>query len=307
MVKPSYIYVSGLLICICFNIIAAKGQSLAADQTAILANIKLLSSENSRVRELSAAKIRRLVVRYSGRTTNLRAKDGSRSQWAKKVAMVKLGMAKEEVLRLLPLFKEAPERSEMGSGMTHSVTYRLDYDWMVTIHYQNPGKVIKAPELIRRSFAVWVDPPENYNGVWVCYHANGKKAYEIHYKNRQYDGTFTRFHDNGKPSVVQHFILGTIEGPHRGYYPNGKLKYTALYSKGKKDGRWLHYFQDGKVSSESNYKDGVQTGVFAQWYPNGKKRLEINYLNDLKHGIEASWNEAGQLQYKRDYENGNPR
>lgn len=282
----------------------AQRTRLSEDELLIASSIKALRSENIDIRTAAAKVLRRVVRKYPSGNTNIRSKDGGKAFWTKRVNQVVAGMAKSEVMRLLPPFAEAQDLSGIGTGQSHYVTYRLDHDWMVRISYRNSDEVIKRPELIARELSVYVAPPPDFSGTWVCWHVNGQKAYEIQFTNGKYEGVFTRFHDNGRKAFEQHYVAHEVNGADTGWYPDGRVMYTGLYKNGKKDGKWIHLFPDGRKSSESTYKDGERNGLFAQWYENGQIRLEMNYKHGVQHGNSAAWNEQGVLQYRREYNNG---
>lgn len=294
-----------LAIVLCLVTVASsQAQNFRDDEAAIAANIKALYALDSEVRAAAARQLRRIVAKYPSRTTNIRRKDGGKAFWMEKVNRIVPGMTKAEAAKILPLFPEAPEKSSLGTGQSHINTYRLDYNWMVKISYHNPDKVIERPTLIKRALPVYVAPPSDYTGMWICWHVNGQKSFEIEFKEGKYDGVFTRLHDNGRKLVEQHYIGHVAEGADTGWFPDGKVMYTAQYRNGKQDGRWVHFYHDGRKQSESSYKNGVLDGLFAGWYENGQMRFEMNYQNGVKHGIEAAWNKQGVLQYKREYKNG---
>lgn len=283
---------------------AAQDFSLRDDEAAIATNIMALYAMDSEVRVSAARQLRRIVAKYPSRTTNIRSKDGGEALWMEKVNRIGAGMTKTEAAKILPVFPEAPENSSIGSGQSHSVLYRLDYNWMVRIAYHNPDKVIERPTLIRRAFPIYVAPPGDYTGIWICWHVNGQKSFEIQFKEGKYDGVFTRFHDNGEKLVEQHYIGHVAEGTDTGWFPDGRVMYKGIYRNGKQDGRWVHFYHDGRQQSERNYKNGVQDGLSAGWYENGQMRFEMNYQNGVQHGIEAAWNKQGVLHYRREYKNG---
>jgi antitoxin component YwqK of YwqJK toxin-antitoxin module len=185
------------------------------------------------------------------------------------------------------------------------VFYRLDYDWIVTVQYDNPDTVIERPKLDRKEMRVFVAPPAKYTGTWTCWHVNGQKAHETQYLDGQYQGASVAYHDNGKISVEQHYIYHMANGAGTGWYADGAKSYAGQYRDGKQVGHWIHWYPNGQKHAEDNYnKDGRLKGLHATWYPNGQQSLEVHYRDGVKHGIEAAWNEQGVLQYRREVKNG---
>jgi antitoxin component YwqK of YwqJK toxin-antitoxin module len=283
---------------------AIFADSLSDDDVAIAAHVKALHDEKSEVREAAAKALRLIVAKYPSGTSDIRRNDSGEAYWTAKVNQVIPGMTKAEVVKILPPLPNSPDGMSMGSGQSHVVSYRLDSHWVVTIQYRNPDKVIERPKLSKRELLVYVAPPKNYTGEWVCWYVNGQKGHETQYKDGKYNGVLTHFHDNGHKMYEQHYVNHITDGADTGWYPDGRLSYTARYKNGKQDGKWIHYYHDGKKKHEANYKDGVQNGLYAGWYENGQMRFEMNYKNGIKHGMEAGWNEQGVVHYKREYKNG---
>jgi hypothetical protein len=280
------------------------GADLPDDEAAIKEHIKALHAPNSQTRAGAAAELRRIVARYPSKTVYLATKDGGEAAWQEKVKQVKPGMTKAEVLKLLPAFAESPEQSEIGSGDSHIVTYRLDYHWVVRISYRNTDKVIGGPVLMKRALRIFVEPPKNFTGTWIAWHVNGQKGYEIPYKDGHYDGVFTTFHDNGSKHTVQHYANRNAHGPGAGWNPDGTLSYTLQYREGKQDGTWTHWYANGKKHSETNYVNGQYHGRDTLWHENGQIAGVNDYKDGVKHGREAAWNMKGELQYDRVYKDG---
>lgn len=282
----------------------SQAASLARDEAAIAENIKLLKSEMSEGRGEAASRLRSIISRYPGNSTNIRETDSGEASWKKRIMQIAIGVTKSDVEKVLPQSKELPDGWSMGSGQSHTDTYRLDNTWMVTIVYSNPDIVRIRPKLIKRNFAIYVQPPKDFTGTWICWYVNGQKAYEIEFRDGKYNGTFSQFHDNGIKAVEQHYVNNVAQGEDTGWYQTGKLMYSGQYSDGKQDGKWVHFFMDGTKQSESNYLSGSFHGVRAQWYPNGQMRFQKNYKHGIDDGIDAAWNENGVLQYKREYKDG---
>ena len=275
-----------------------------ADEAAVKAHIQALRDTDSEKRASAAEALRRIIVRYPSGTVYLDSKDGGEAAWQDKVNRVAPGMAKADVLKILPEFAESPGASELASGDSHVVSYRLDYHWMVRISYRNTNKVIEQPVLLRCALRVHPEPPKNLTGTWTTWHVNGQKAYEIQYKNGQYDGVFTSFHDNGNKSYEQHYVGHVAHGPDTGWNADGSLSYTAQYRDGKQDGRWTHWYANGQKHSEADYDNGKYHGRVTYWHENGQIGSVNDYKNGVKHGREASWDPRGTLQYDRVFVNG---
>lgn len=278
--------------------------SLSDDEAAIAIHIKKLHDEKSEVREAAAKALRLIIAKYPSGTSNIRSNDSGESYWAARVNQVTPGMTKAEVVKILPPLPESPDGMGIGSGQSHVVSYRVDSHWVVTIQYRNPDKVIKRPKLSKSQLLIYVAPPKNYTGNWVCWYVNGQKGHQTQYKDGKYNGILTHFHDNGQKMYEQHYVNNVADGADTGWYPDGKLIYTAQYKNGKQDSKWTHWYHNGKKQHEANYKAGVLDGFYAGWYENGQINFEMNYKDGIQQGVEAGWNEKGVVQYKREHKNG---
>src|SRR5438552_3146978 len=78
-----------------------RADSLSDDETTIAADIKLLHSKNSDVREGAAKDLRKIVARYPSGTTDIRRKDGGEAYWMEKVNQIIPGMTAAEVKKIL--------------------------------------------------------------------------------------------------------------------------------------------------------------------------------------------------------------
>ncbi len=278
--------------------------SCAKDTQAVAGHIKALHDTNSKTRRVAADELRRIVAKYPSGTVYLASKDGGEAAWQKKVDQVNPGMAKADVLKILPSFADEQDGSEIGSGDSHYVVYRLDYHWLVRIIYRNPDKVIERPVLQKCALGVGSEMAKNFTGTWTTWHVNGEKGYEIQHKNGKYNGVFTRFHDNGAKSFEQHYVDDVSHGTDTGWRLNGELSYTGQYRNGKQDGKWTHWYSNGNRQCETNYLDGKYDGQETRWHENGQIGAVNDYKDGVKHGREASWDESGTLQYDRVFVNG---
>ncbi len=168
----------------------------------------------------------------------------------------------------------------------------------ISVGSSSTAKYGSTPDLL------WIEPPKNYNGTWTVWDRNGKRRYEIDFKNGKYHGTFTTYYSNGQKSTQQANRNHQAHGPGRGWHPNGQRSYEISYENGKPSGTWTHWHDNGQMQTKREYRNGEDHGTYAIWHRNGQKRLEINYKGDKKHGLEASWDEGGSVNYMRHYENG---
>ena len=281
-----------------------RGDTLSDDETAIAANIKALHSENSDCREAAAKDLRRIIAKYSSGTSDIRRKDGGEAYWTEKVNQVVPDMSEAEVVDILPAFLESHDNEELGDMDNHVVDYRLDYHWIVSVQYRNPDKVVKSAKLVKSELSVFVAPPKDYTGTWICWYVNGQKRFEVQFKEGKYGGVYIDFWDNGQKAYEHHFVSNVAEGPDTGWYADGKISLTGQYKDGKRDGQWLFFYRNGNKVLETNYKNGRLDGRNADWFESGQMRWETNFVNGIPNGIESTWNEQGVLQSQKIWKNG---
>jgi len=282
------------LLCIIFH--SAVGLCIDhPDESAMDPLVNDLKSEKSEVRETAAVALRKIAA------TNQKAVEQAGEYWKSKVALIKTGMAKAEVHKILPPCPSQPQIGSKGSGQTHNEYYWLDCHWEVTVAYVNPDLVHPSPPVLsKRELNVWVAPPAKFTGKWTCWYANGERAFDIDYNDGKYDGLYICYHDNGQKCFEQQY--GQTIGYDRGWHENGKKSYEGVYKDGKQDGTWTHWYADGSKQSEKTFKNGVADGPDLSWYEDGQPKNEFHYENGKRVGREASWDEKGKLQFERQHD-----
>ena len=174
------------------------------------------------------------------------------AKWTPTVEKIKKGQTKKEILELLRPFSVTEEEG-MGSGQSHSQSYRLDKEWVLMCWFQNEGDVLINRELVSSLKHVWISPPKNFTGTWVVYFVNGQKSHQINYRDGQYWGEFIAYRSDGSRAYVQHYAADGADGEDTGYYPSGKISYRAYYKAGKPVGTWSWYDEAGKVISTKEH------------------------------------------------------
>jgi len=196
-----------------------------------------LSSTNQETRDVAAKILRETYV------------PPARTNWDSLVGSLKVGMSKGDIMRLL---KPVMVRSEGGatSGTFESEQFRLDDWWILECHFDHGFQGCK---LFPQPREFWIEPPPRFTGLWTIYAVNGRKTYEIQYKDAKYDGEMTSFYDDGSKSVVTHFAGGIQEGDETGYFRSGKINYTGVYKKNEMVGTWTWFNEDGTVKSTQKH------------------------------------------------------
>ena len=83
-----------------------------------------------------------------------------------------------------------------------------------------------------------------FSGICVDYYDNGRKKYEIPFKNGQKEG-FSIF-----------------------WYINGQKQSEGYYRDGKEEGLWSYWDENGHKESEGNFNDKTSDGLIIRWHEN---------------------------------------
>ena len=102
--------------------------------------------------------------------TELRAtfKESPETKWTPTIEKIEKNQTKKEILELLRPFNVKEEGGD-GSGQSHSQSYRLDDEWILTGWFQNDGDILIDRKLARSLKHVWVAPGQDFTGRWVVY------------------------------------------------------------------------------------------------------------------------------------------
>jgi len=190
-----------------------------------------LSSTNQETRD-AAAKILRETYTPPARTN-----------WDSLIASLKVGMSKSNVMQILKPVIVRPEGGA-GTGTYEAEQFRLDDWWLLECHFDHG---FLGCTLLPAPLEFWVEPPPHFTGLWTIYVVNGRKSYEIHYRDGKRDGEMTSFYDDGSKCVVTHFVDGIQDGDEMGYFRSGKTNYTGVYKTNEMVGIWTWFNEDGTV------------------------------------------------------------
>jgi antitoxin component YwqK of YwqJK toxin-antitoxin module len=142
-----------------------------------------------------------------------------------------------------------------------------------------------------------------FTGVAISKYGNGKKGWELNYKDGKLDGPSTDWHLNGQKRVERNYKDGKDDGLYTWWYENGQKRKEDTYKDGKKDGRWNEWYENGQKERECNYKN-VKLISAEVWKPNGKK-CPVTNLKD-GNGVVVYCNYDGTVDFHRTYKNGEP-
>ena len=292
--------VVAVVMCCCPT--AAFASRLSRDEAKIAADIKLLSDPSNEVRGRAAAELRGIIARYPGGTTNIRYRDGGKGYWERTCRRIKLDFIKSDVLRAVPPFKDFPELGLLDSG---ALSYRLDYDWVVSVPLNDDIQVSQPPTVEKKELAIelWV-PPDGYSGSWISWYCTGQKESDEYYKNGRETGTLTHFYTNGHRAYITPYVNGVPEGKGMGWFPDGHEQFEAYYRQGFRNGKFEHWYDDGQKRGESNWIKGMPDGFSRGWYENGQLEFQVQLENGRENGVADWWFESGQKNKEVAYSNG---
>ena len=176
------------------------------------------------------------------------------SKWTPIIAKIDKGQSKTEILELLRPFN-VTKGLELGSGGSHSESYHLDNEWVLTCWYKNESDTLIERRLSQHMKHIWVEPPEHYTGKWIVYFVNGQISHEINYKDGKYFGELRANRSDGSLCVLQHSTETGANGEDIGYHPSGKVAYRGTYKDGKRIGTWTWFDEDGNVTSTQDLSE----------------------------------------------------
>ena len=117
-------------------------------------------------------------------------------------------------------------------------------------------------------------PQKKDNGFWIVdYYKNGQVQMEGFSTNaaplkEQFEGVIMYYHPNGKPFHKANYKSGKLDGKRDVYYENGNLKERGKYIDGKRDGIWKTFYKTGKIETKGKYKKGEKVGTWKTFYKN---------------------------------------
>lgn len=175
----------------------------------------------------------------------------------------------------------------VGDKVMHKMHYFLKED----IAHWHTFKSINPNVLIEN----------NYNGITINYHDNGRLRYRGEFKMGIPSGFIKGWYPSGILKYECMYVDGEPTGTSRSFYENGQIKHITyrklLY-------QWdLYYHKNGNIKSTTkkyygcvnNTPDNYQglNGYVKEWYSNGQIKMKVHYHNNLKSGIYQLWDENG--------------
>lgn len=103
----------------------------------------------------------------------------------------------------------------------------------------------KNGQIQMKGFSTTAEPhKEEFQGLVVYYHQNGKPYHEANYKD------------------------GKLHGVRKVYFESGELKEQGKYKDGQRDGIWKTFYKTGKIETKGKYQNGEKVGVWKTFYKN---------------------------------------
>ena len=104
----------------------------------------------------------------------------------------------------------------------------------------------------------------------ISYYDNGKKQYEIQYKNNKINGIAKAWDTNGKLINQVNYVNNKFHGQWIDYFPNGTIQHIINYNYGKKHGKEIWYYKSGNIKSQAIYEYDVIISEILRWDDNGR-------------------------------------
>lgn len=121
-------------------------------------------------------------------------------------------------------------------------------------------------------------------GVSLSYHANGKLAIEVPYRNGKIDGVLRSYDENGNLHETIGYLEGEEEGYSTIYYANGKKKKREVYHQGILNGVSEDWDELGRLVRQIPYENGQIHGVVKIFDETGKVIEDMNFVRGIRNG-----------------------
>lgn len=122
-----------------------------------------------------------------------------------------------------------------------------------------PVRVIKLDKIQNRNGLIYeVNQTTPFTGLCQDFYPNGKKKFELIFKDGERHGVHSEWHEDGQKAEERKYKDGKQQGVENSWYKNGQKRF------------------------ELNYNDGEKHGTHTLWSKNGVKLNEILYENGVK-------------------------
>ena len=133
-------------------------------------------------------------------------------------------------------------------------------------------------------------------GLSICWHENGQKESESHYRDGQKCGLSIFWYENGlKEQEINHDYGNKGECLVTFFAEDGSKFQEGCMKEGEKFGIWITFGKDGEPDGELHYINGDSHYIFIKRHENGKQKTTI----DCKEGedpFKTQYYDNGQKQ-----------
>ena len=147
------------------------------------------------------------------------------------------------------------------------------------------------------------------NGLWgrgKFFSQEGDMLAEGRYLNMEKDSVWRFYDKKGNLTSKEVFEDDVRHGKSRIFFDDGTIAAEVTYKNGKKDGREKRFYHDGSPRVYITHKDGKKHGSYKVFYTNGEEEIEGRYNNDRRDSTWVFYDASGYVNYKIEYENGEP-
>jgi antitoxin component YwqK of YwqJK toxin-antitoxin module len=167
----------------------------------------------------------------------------------------------------------------------------------------------------------------NWDGLVTDYYSNGKKKYDLIYKDgliwnvtfaadtngnkidygtlKDGSGTYKLISDSGFVLGIGEYSNGMLNGKYTGYFSDGKLKKEQYYTNDTLNGLDLIYFKSGNIKFKMNMVMGKQDGSSFVYHQNGNMWTERIYVDGMLWNVAVNMDANGNKLDKGTIKDGN--
>ncbi len=122
-------------------------------------------------------------------------------------------------------------------------------------------------------------------GLWLGWHKDGNKAFEVEYRAGLKEGLTRTFHLNGKQKEEGHFHFEKMTGPWTAWYDNGQMQWRGSFLRGQPDGPWTTWHANGRLRAQPRYDQGRQIGEELVYDDRGRVVARKHWDRGFENGL----------------------
>jgi len=139
---------------------------------------------------------------------------------------------------------------------------------------------------------------EIQDGYWIYYWKNGRKEFEMFYKDGDEHGYYVTYYESGGIESESTFNYGLREGPSLLYNEDGSLDEFSMFINNKRHGPFIAYHPNGVILEEKEFVNGMAQGTRINYFDSGQIEFIVNVVDDLDHGEYTSYHLSGNIKEK---------